>query len=204
MGSFEYGIFVLVWTTMIIAGNLSCLGFHTSVIRFIPEYREKGMLAELRGILVTSRLFVLIASTASSPAIGAGHLAAVDRIEPYYVVPFILGTICLPMIALSDVLQGIARQCLGDLGAVADLHHPPGADPRRHGRRWRLRLPAECAETAVIAAILATYATTLAQLVRVTARVDRRCRGPGRAPTCRPPGSRCRCRSSWSRASSSC
>ena len=44
MGSFEYGIFVLVWTTMIIVGNLACLGFHTSVIRFIPEYREKGML----------------------------------------------------------------------------------------------------------------------------------------------------------------
>ena len=49
MGSFEYGIFVLVWTTMIIVGNLACLGFHTSVIRFIPEYREKGMMDELRG-----------------------------------------------------------------------------------------------------------------------------------------------------------
>jgi O-antigen/teichoic acid export membrane protein len=48
MGSFEYGIFVLVWVTMVIAGNVSCLGFHTSVIRFIPEYREKGMMAELR------------------------------------------------------------------------------------------------------------------------------------------------------------
>ena len=64
MGSFEYGIFVLVWVTMVIAGNVSCLGFHTSVIRFIPEYREKGMLAELRGILVASRLFVLVASSA--------------------------------------------------------------------------------------------------------------------------------------------
>ena len=64
LGSFEYGIFVLVWTTMVIVGNLSCLGFHTSVIRFIPEYREKGMLDELRGILLTSRLFVLVASTA--------------------------------------------------------------------------------------------------------------------------------------------
>jgi hypothetical protein len=47
---------VLVWVTMIIAGNLSCLGFHTSIIRFIPEYREKGELEELRGIMVASRL----------------------------------------------------------------------------------------------------------------------------------------------------
>src|SRR5690606_10573733 len=42
MGGFEYGIFVLVWTTMIIVGNLSCLGFHTSIVRYIPEYRERG------------------------------------------------------------------------------------------------------------------------------------------------------------------
>src|SRR5690606_5460345 len=109
MGTFDYGIYVLVWTAMIIAGNLSCLGFHTSVIRFIPEYLEKGMLAELRGILLTSRLFVLLAYTAFA-AIGAGgDWLFADRIEPYYVVPFVLGTFCLPMIALSDVLQGIAR-----------------------------------------------------------------------------------------------
>ena len=30
-------------------------------------------------------------------------------IQPYYLAPFILGTICLPMIALSDLLQGISR-----------------------------------------------------------------------------------------------
>jgi hypothetical protein len=34
MGSFQYGIFVLVWLTAIIFGNLVCLGFHTSVMRF--------------------------------------------------------------------------------------------------------------------------------------------------------------------------
>ena len=110
MGSFEYGIFVLVWVTMVIAGNVSCLGFHTSVIRFIPEYREKGMLAELRGILVASRLFVLRrldADRRPRRARASGCLA--PHIETYYVVPFVLGFICLPMIALSDVLQGLAR-----------------------------------------------------------------------------------------------
>ena len=78
MGSFEYGIFVLVWVTMVIAGNISCLGFHTSVIRFIPEYREKGMLDELRGILVASRLFVLVASTVIA-ALGALGVLALRR-----------------------------------------------------------------------------------------------------------------------------
>ena len=49
MGDFEYGIFVLVWTAAIIAGNLSCFGFATSIIRFVPQYRATGSNDELRG-----------------------------------------------------------------------------------------------------------------------------------------------------------
>ena len=122
MGSFEYGIFVLVWTTMIIVGNLACLGFHTSVIRFIPEYRERGMLAELRGILLTSRLFVLVASTLIAGLGAAGIWYFSGSIESYYVVPFILGVICLPMIALSDVLQGISRANAWALSALSPTY----------------------------------------------------------------------------------
>ncbi|RVD67396.1 lipopolysaccharide biosynthesis protein, partial [Mesorhizobium sp. M4A.F.Ca.ET.029.04.2.1] len=85
MGSFEYGIFVLVWVTMVIVGNLACLGFHTSVIRFIPEYRERGLLAELRGIVVASRLFVLVASTAIAGLGALGVWLFSPWIENYYV-----------------------------------------------------------------------------------------------------------------------
>ncbi len=172
MGTFDYGIYVLVWTAMVIAGNLSCLGFHTSVIRFIPEYLERGMLAELRGILLTSRLFVLLASTAFA-AIGAGAVWLLsDRIEPYYVVPFILGTICLPMIALSDVLQGIARANAWAISALMPTYitRPVLILAVMAGMLAAGYQP--CAENALVAAILATYATTLMQLVRVTARVD--------------------------------
>ena len=41
VGQFEYGIFVLVWTAAVIAGNLSCFGFHTTIIRFAPQYLTK-------------------------------------------------------------------------------------------------------------------------------------------------------------------
>ncbi len=109
MGPFEYGILVLVWVTMIIVGSLSCLGFHTSVIRFIPEYRARGRLAELRGILLASRLFVLAASTAIAGIGALGVWLFSSWIETYYVIPFFLGTICLPMLALTDLLQGVAR-----------------------------------------------------------------------------------------------
>ncbi|MEO9336642.1 lipopolysaccharide biosynthesis protein [Mesorhizobium sp. SB112] len=179
IGGFEYGIFVLVWTTMIIVGNLCCLGFHSSVIRFIPEYREKGMMDELRGVLLASRVLVLVASTIVT-IIGAASIWLLSPIiESYYVLPFLLGIICLPMIALSDVLQGLARANSLALLALSPTYiiRPflilafmaaaffTGFEPD--------------AQTAVIATILATYATTLIQLAGVSAKLDRKvAKGP--------------------------
>lgn len=174
MGSFEYGIFVLVWVAMVIAGSLSCLGFHTSVIRFIPEYREKGMFAELRGILLASRLFVLLASTAIAALGAAGVWLLSDRIEGYYVAPFFLGMFCLPMIALSDLLQGQARANSWAYSALLPAYI---VRPVLILVFMALALAGELpptAETAVLAAIAATYATTLAQLMRVPVRAERK------------------------------
>ncbi|TPJ78300.1 lipopolysaccharide biosynthesis protein [Mesorhizobium sp. B2-6-2] len=174
MGSFEYGISVLVWVTMVIVGNLACLGFHTSVIRFIPEYRERGMLAELRGIVQASRLFVLVASTLVAGLGALGVWLASDWIENYYVIPFILGVICLPMIALGDLLQGLARAnswallalsptylvrpvlILAFMALMLGLHYVPDA------------------KTAIFASIAATYVTTLGQLMAVTSRMEKK------------------------------
>jgi len=172
MGSFEYGIFVLVWTTMFIVGNLACLGFHTSVIRFIPEYREKGMFDELRGILLTSRLFVLVASTVIAGLGAAGIWYFSGAFESYYVVPFILGVICLPMIALSDVLQGISRANAWALSALSPTYIIRPVLILVFMASALVAGYEASAQTAVFAAIGATYATTLWQLVSVTARID--------------------------------
>ncbi len=180
MGGFDYGIFVLVWTTMVIAGNISCLGFHTSVIRYIPEYREKGMLDELRGILVASRLFVLVVSSAIALAAMVVVWQASGSIEPYYVVPFVLGLFCLPMIALSDLLQGFSRAHSWALSALVPIYVTrPILILAFMGAALLAGYPAS-AETALIAAVAATYVTTLLQLVSVTARVDARVPSGGR------------------------
>jgi O-antigen/teichoic acid export membrane protein len=173
MGSFEYGIFVLVWVTMVIAGNVACLGFHTSVIRFIPEYREKGMLAELRGILVISRLFVLAASSAIA-ALGALAVVLLSgSIESYYVVPFVLGFICLPMIALSDLLQGVSRANAWAVFALSPTYLVrPVLILVLMGTALAAGYAAD-AQTALIVAIASTYLTTIWQLVGVTRRTSR-------------------------------
>ncbi|MDQ6432703.1 lipopolysaccharide biosynthesis protein [Mesorhizobium sp. LHD-90] len=174
MGSFEYGIFVLVWTTMIIAGSISGLGFHTTVIRFIPEFREKGMMAELRGILIASRLFVLFASSAIALAAMGTLWLLSDHVEPYYVAPFMLGMFCLPMVALSDLLQGMARAHSWAIAALAPTYLTrPVLILVFMVAAIALGYPAN-ANVAVCATILATYATTVAQLVSITANVDRK------------------------------
>ncbi|AZO21535.1 lipopolysaccharide biosynthesis protein [Mesorhizobium sp. M1E.F.Ca.ET.045.02.1.1] len=174
MGSFEYGIFVLVWVTMVIVGNLACLGFHTSVIRFIPEYRERGMLAELRGIVLASRLFVLVASTVIAALGALGVWLASPWIENYYVVPFILGVICLPMIAMGDLLQGLARANSWALFALSPTYL---VRPVLILVFMALMLAlnyAPDAKTAIFASIAATYVTTLGQLIGVTSRMDKK------------------------------
>jgi O-antigen/teichoic acid export membrane protein len=173
MGSFEYGVFVLVWVTMVILGNLSCLGFQTSVIRYIPEYREHGAWAELRGILITSRLFALVASTLVAVVGAAGVWWFAPAIESYYVVPFLLGIICLPMIALSDALQGASRAHSWAVLALSPVYLVrPVMILAFMGAALLFGLPAS-AETALLAAIAATYVTTVAQFVIVRTRANR-------------------------------
>ncbi|MGL4490499.1 MAG: lipopolysaccharide biosynthesis protein [Rhizobiaceae bacterium] len=173
MGDFEFGIFVLVWTSAIIAGSLSNFGFSTTLVRYIPKYRGNGSSDELRGIMLTGRLFALIASSLIA-GLGISIILYFSKsFESYYVLPFILGALTLPMISLGDTLEGTARAHSWPIKALS---------PTYVIRPTLLLLfmlgailfgfKAE-AKTALIAAILATYLTTIVQLLSVTSSVDR-------------------------------
>jgi len=174
MGSFEYGIFAVVWVFSIIVGNLVCFGAHTAIIRLIPEYLARGRLAELRGALLVSRLFPV----ASSVVLGGIGFAAVRLfeagMESYYVAPFLLAMVTLPMIALSDVLQGIAR---ANSWAVAALSPTYIIRPVLILLLFDIAVSwgyPPTAETAMVAGIIATYGTTIVQWIGVTTFADRR------------------------------
>ncbi|MDF1633489.1 lipopolysaccharide biosynthesis protein [Mycoplana sp. MJR14] len=109
MGEFEYGIFVFVWVLVVIFGNLSCLGFHSTVVRFLPQYNAGTAHAEIRGLTLAAHSFS-IASSSLLALIGLlGLWLFSAHLDSYYVVPVYLGIFCLPMIALGDVLEGTAR-----------------------------------------------------------------------------------------------
>lgn len=109
MGAFEYGIYAYVWVWVIILGILAPMGFGTSTLRFVPDYRVKEKWRRLAGILDASWQMVLIFGLA---AMGLGLMALAilhNVVAPYYIWPLAIALICVPAFALSDTLEGTAR-----------------------------------------------------------------------------------------------
>ena len=174
IGQFEYGIFVLVWTAAVIAGNLSCFGFHTTIIRFAPQYFAESSFAHLRGLLLTGRLFAIVSASLIALAGMLGVSAFSGLIENYYVAPFYLGMLALPMIALGDTLDGTARANAWPIRALSPTYIiRPVLILATMIAALQLGYGAN-AKTAIISAIIATYATTLFQLITVTYGVDKK------------------------------
>ncbi len=174
MGEFEYGIFVFIWMMMIMVGNLSCLGFHSAVIRFLPEYRVLDAHGEIRGLAFTARVFA-IASATTLAALGfAGLHLLGDRIEPFYLAPAVLGFVALPMIALGDVLDGTARANSWAISAFSQTYiiRPTLILVFMVGAV--LMGQPKTATTAMQSALAATYVTTLGQFIGITWRMRKR------------------------------
>ena len=81
MGGSDYGIYVYVWTWVLLLGSMMDFGISASAQKIIPEYRTRGEHALLRGFLSGSRWMTFIVSAAVSLLLaGAGQAAvAVDR-----------------------------------------------------------------------------------------------------------------------------
>ncbi|MCQ2003096.1 oligosaccharide flippase family protein [Rhizobium sp. NRK18] len=174
MGEFEYGIFVYVWVLVITFGDFACLGFNTTVIRFLPEYEAAGDHAKVRGMAFTARLFALVAAS----LLLAGGLAFLHvfgtSLPPYYVAPVFLGLFALPMIALGDVLDGTARANRWPINALSPTFViRPTLIIVFMAIAVKFGEP-RTAVTAMVAALAATYVTTVGQFVVVTIRLGKR------------------------------
>ncbi|MDZ7600910.1 MAG: lipopolysaccharide biosynthesis protein [Hoeflea sp.] len=174
MGEFEYGIFVFVWVIAIILGNLSCLGFHTAVIRFLPQYRTEGADEAILGLAATARIFAMVSATLiAATGIVALYLLG-DRIESHYVQPLFVGAFILPMIALGDVLDGTARANGWPFHALSPTYIVrPLLILAFVAAAIGLGRMAD-ANTAILASLAAAYLTTIVQFVVVTGKLRTR------------------------------
>src|ERR1043165_9582089 len=78
MGKFEFGIYIYVWTWVLMIGALSDVGLSSAARRFIPEYIELKSFDRLRGFLTGSRWLAFAIAT----AIGAAGALGVTLLAP--------------------------------------------------------------------------------------------------------------------------
>ncbi len=109
MGGFEFGIYVYVWTWVLLIGQSLDLGLGTAAQRFIPEYRERGALELLRGFLFGSRLLSFAIATLVALTCAGGIWIASPRLDDYLIIPLYLACISLPAYGLANTQDGIAR-----------------------------------------------------------------------------------------------
>ncbi len=176
MGDSEYGVYVYVWTWVLLLGGLTSFGLASAPQRFIPEYLESGQLDLLRGFLVGSRALAMAFSTALAAAGLAGVWLLGDRLEPWAVAPLYLALICVPMYVLTDVQDGIARSYNWIDVALAPAYFVRPLLILLLLGLLSFERYAPTATTAMAATILATWATSIAQLVMLRRRL------PGRTP----------------------
>ena len=174
MGEHEYGIFVFVWVLVILIGNLSCLGFHSAQIRFLPQFEADNDFERVRGLAITARIFALVSSTAVALVGFVALKLFGDAVQSYYLVPLFIALCILPMIALGDTMEGTARANSWAFVALSPTYiiRPTLILAFMLLAVW-YGAP-QTAETAMLTSLAATYVTTIVQFFNIKWRLHRR------------------------------
>src|SRR4051794_6223011 len=109
MGGSDYGIYVYVWTWVLLLGSMMDFGIAASAQKVIPEYRANRDDARLRGFLSGSRWMTGIASAVLSLLLAGLVRALSPWIEASSVVPLYIGCMTLPAFVVANTQDGIAR-----------------------------------------------------------------------------------------------
>src|SRR5882672_1997203 len=109
MGGSDYGVYVYVWTWVLLLGSMMDFGISASAQKIIPEYRTRGEHALLRGFLSGSRWMTF----AVSSGVSLGLAGIVKGLSPWIdtnaIVPLYLGCLTLPAFVVANTQDGIAR-----------------------------------------------------------------------------------------------
>lgn len=109
LGGFQFGIYIYVWTWVLLLGGMVDLGLGSASQRFIPEYTELKNFALLRGYLRGSRWLAAIIATSIAAAAAALVKLASPHLAANTVLPLYIACAALPICGLAQVLSGIAR-----------------------------------------------------------------------------------------------
>ena len=109
MGGPDYGIYVYVWTWVLLLGSMMDFGLAVSAQKIIPEYRAAAQHALLRGFLFGSRWMAFIVSALVSLLLALLVRTLSPWIDPGAIVPLYIGCMTLPAFVVANTQDGIAR-----------------------------------------------------------------------------------------------
>jgi O-antigen/teichoic acid export membrane protein len=109
MGGSDYGVYVYVWTWVLLLGSMMDFGISASAQKLIPEYRARNEHALLRGFLSGSRWLTFGISCAVSLLLAGLVKLLSSWMDANAVVPLYIGCLTLPPFVVANTQDGIAR-----------------------------------------------------------------------------------------------
>src|SRR6267142_530102 len=101
MGGADYGVYVYVWTWVLLLGSMMDFGISASAQKLIPEYRTRGDHDLLRGFVAGSRWMTFIVSSIVSLLLAGVVKLLSPWIEPGAVAPLYIGCLTLPAFVVA-------------------------------------------------------------------------------------------------------
>jgi O-antigen/teichoic acid export membrane protein len=164
MGKFEFGIYIYVWTWVLMIGALSDMGLSSAARRFIPEYTELMALDRLRGFLSSSRWLASGIATAIGAVGALGVTLLSPWIDHFTIIPLYLACITIPIYGLVQVQAGIAQSYdWPNLALMPFYIWRQLIITMLMGGAWLFGAPTD-AVTAMVIAVVTTWAVTIGQL----------------------------------------
>src|SRR5260370_26841843 len=109
MGGSDYGVYVYVWTWVLLLGSMMEFGISGSAEKMIPEYRTAGEHALLRGFVSSSRWMPFAVSALVSALLAGVIRLLAPWIDADAMVPLYIGCVTLPAFVVANTQDGIAR-----------------------------------------------------------------------------------------------
>lgn len=109
MGGTEYGIFAAIWVWIAILGHSATLGLSQGACRFLPADLARGDLDSVRGFLIGGAAVTAVAALAVTLVGLALVWMQGSLLAGPYAAPLLVAALVLPVFAMQDYLEGVAR-----------------------------------------------------------------------------------------------
>lgn len=171
MGPFEFGVYIYVWTWVLMIGALSDVGLSSAARRFIPEYSERKSFDLLRGFLTGSKWLAFAVAGAIGALAALGVWLLSPHLDRFEILPLYLACLVIPVYGLVQIQAGIAQSYDWPNLALAPFYiWRQLAITALVGAFWLLGASTD-AVTAMAIAAGATWAVTIGQLALLNRRL---------------------------------